>query len=67
MEAEIGSLREKNHSYISEIQIYEERQRYNKRNKNITPNEWEELTEMIEKLSQEKDELLDKIELTQLK
>ena len=67
MEAEIGSLHEKNNSYLSEIEIYEERERYNSRNKNITPNEWEELTETIEKLSQEKEELLDKLELQQLK
>lgn len=52
-------MNEQNQSYITQINLYEEREKQMDMNRQLTSNEWEELNDQIDRLKEEVKRLTD--------
>ena len=58
-ESSLESMNEQNLSYITQINLYEEREKQMDRNRQLTSSEWEELNDQIDRLKEEVKRLTD--------
>ena len=60
-------MNEQNQSYLTQISLYEEREKQMDRKKQLTSNEWEELNDQIDRLKEEVKRLTEELEYKSLK
>lgn len=58
-ESSLESMNEQNQSYITQINLYEEREKQMNKNRQLTSSEWEELNDQIDRLKEEVKRLTD--------